>query len=122
MIPYWNTEITLYSRSVSAKGEVSWRASYHRKCFWQKKTMRERIDGAEFKPASIVCRIPQPFPEVNVGDIIICGRVNDVINEYATGKRSTDILKKHAGNAMLVSDVHINRRGFAGLDHLYAGG
>ena len=122
MIPYWNSEITLYSKQTASNGVVSWKISHHKNCFWQKKAMRERSDGAEFKPISVVCRIPNPFPEVRIGDIIVCGKVSDVIDEYVSGKRSSDLLRKYAGNAVLVSDVHENRRGMPGLDHLYAGG
>lgn len=121
-IPYWNDVITLYRREEAQDGSVSWERSMHSGCFFQQRTMRERINGAELQPVHIVCRIPAPFPDVRVGDIIIRGEINDEIDEYAAGKRSADLLKRYAGEAMLVGEVHRNARGLPFPDHLYAGG
>lgn len=121
-IPYWSETITLYHRSEAANGAVSWKRSVHSGCFWQQRAMRERTEGAEFRPAGIVCRLPAPHPDVQIGDIIIRGSVSAEIDEYASGKRSTDLLKRYAGESMIVAELHRNMRGLAGTDHLYAGG
>ena len=121
-IPFWNATITLYQRRETANGAVDWVRSVHSGCFWQRKTLRSRNDGAEFANTASLCRIPEPWPVVNIGDIIVCGNVQDVIDEYVAGQRSADLLKKYAGSSMLVGDVHINDRRLPGVNHLYAGG
>lgn len=121
-IPYWDATITLYQRQADENGAVSWKRSVFKNCFWQRKAIRDRTNGAEFGMLSAVCRMPAPYPEVRIGDIIVCGSVEDEIDEYTSGRRSTDLLDKYAGNSMLVSDVHHNVRKITGMDHLYAGG
>lgn len=122
MIPYWNATVTLYRKCEEAKGAVIWARSTHEGCFWQRKTMCNRIDGAEFTNTATVCRIPAPWPDVRTGDIIVYGSVPDIIDEYIAGQRSVDLLKKYAGNCMLVGEAHINDRNLPGVNHLYAGG
>ena len=121
-IPYWDSTITLYRKQTAGNGEVTWSRSVHHGCFWKRTVIRDRQNGAEFKIADTVCRIPAPYPDVRIGDIIIHGSVTDAINEYVSGARSVDLLKKYAGLSMLVSDVHQNPRKILGIDHLYAGG
>lgn len=122
MIPFWNSTITLYKKTTAQDGVVNWKRSVHSHCFWQRKAIRDRTDGAEFKNTGVVCRIPAPYPDVQIGDIIVQGSIRDTVDEYVTGQRSADLLVKYAGRCMLVSEVHNNPRGMAGVDHLYAGG
>lgn len=121
-IPYWADSITIYNRTEDAGGRVRWTRRHHNGCFWQQRAMRERIDGAQFSPARIICRLPAPFPNVHIGDIIVRGIVKDDIDEYAAGRRSADLLKKYAGESMIAAEVHRNMRGLPGTDHLYVGG
>ena len=81
-----------------------------------------RMDGTEFKTASIICRILDLSSGVKIGDIIVHGNVRDEIEEYTAGKRSTDLLQKYAGKSMLVADVHENVRRGPIPAHIYAGG
>lgn len=90
---HWSNDITVYHRTTSSNGRVSWTRSVYKNCFWKSQsgttgwsaaadtaTKRVRISGSA---------------NVSVGDIVILGVVNDTIDEYTQGSRSTDIKKAH---------------------------
>ena len=121
-MPYWNEVITLFQKNTAPDGTVRWNKSTLEGCFWKNKQNRSRSDGAEFKLTSTVCRIPTPCPAVKIGDILVRGAVSDEIDEYAAGRRSTDLMAKYAGKCFLVGEARDNSAGKPGIKHIYAAG
>ena len=57
------------------------------------------------------------------GDIIVKGEVTDDINEYQTGHRSSDLLKKYKGlQGCMEIQQWSNNTGHRGNEHYFASG
>ena len=121
-IPYWTDTVTVFSKTTAENGRVNWISEVYSNCFWKSRALRERSGGAEFSLNGYVCRIPGIIDGVNIGDIIVYGAVNDAIDEYSTGKRSSDLIQKYTGRCMTVSAVRFNKGPVPSLNHLYTEG
>lgn len=121
-IPYWNTTLTLYSKSIGADSRVEWESAVITDCFWRRRALRERNSGAEFALNGFVCRIPGDGVNVNIGDILVSGHITEQIDEYTAGMRSADLIQRYKGRCMTVSAVHYNAGPIMGMKHLYAEG
>lgn len=114
---WWDTSITIYNKTVDKQTQVvMWYRTVLTDCFWQLRGNEVVISNVELDSKSIVCRIPkspnfkekfewlqlpndqkQNYFTLGLDDIIIKGAVDDEIDEYTAGQRSTDLLKKYAG-------------------------
>lgn len=119
---WWNTPITIYNKHENPETNVvTWYRTTIPKCFW--KYTGEKIAFSNYYSANnsmvletndTICRIPindkylpnyewinipndrkGEYFTLNVGDIIVKGNVEDIINEYQTGHRSTDLITKY---------------------------
>lgn len=119
---WWDTTITIYNRHENPEtGVISWYRRTIPNCFW--KYTGNKIAFANYYSANnamvletndTICRIPENsrylanYNWINVpndrkgnyftlklGDIIVKGEVDDEINEYQTGHRSTDLVAKY---------------------------
>lgn len=110
---WWDKTITIYNKFVNPITQaISW---YHHTidgCFWKDVGQKVQIGDVTLESNDIVCRIPKSGAYVpayqwealddksqvftlSQGDIIIPAEVDDEINEYASGRRSADLIKKY---------------------------
>lgn len=112
---WWDSKITIYNKFVDPNTQiVSWYRTVVSDCFWSLQGTKISISDVVLDSKSVVCRIPkeEKFLEkkdwsalpadqkpnyftIGQSDIIVKGEVNDVINEYQSGHRSTDLLSKY---------------------------
>ena len=140
---WWDTTITIYNKyEDSQTGIITWYKTTLDKCFWQNNFQRLKMGDVEVETDSIICRIPEnsKFLEkhqwVNIpndkmtnyftlaqGDIIIKGNITDEIDEYSSGKRSSDIVEKYKWQGcMIVDRVAIDTGTGRGLPHYHVQG
>ena len=132
--PWWDKTITIFNRYVDPTTQrVSWYKTVVNNCFW--KCTNEIYNmgrygisslGIRVEPKEIICRIPKDsrfigkrewreladksdnFTLAN-GDIIVLGEVDDVIDEYTAGQRSTDLIAKYKeDDACLEIDTYVD--------------
>lgn len=137
--PWWDKTITIYNKVVDPTTQrISWYRTVVENCFWKYVNNTYTIRGSNvlLETKDIICRIPKDeryadkatwkelsdksnsFTLAN-GDIIILGEVEDIIDEYTTGKRSTDIIAKYKEiDACLEIDTYVdNVRTGVDLEH-----
>ena len=114
---WWDKTITIYNKSIDPTTQrVSWYRTVVENCFWKyvnkTYTLRGADGGVLLETKDVICRIPEDdrflskrewnalsdktdtFTLAN-GDIIVLGEVDDEIDEYTSGKRSTDLVTKY---------------------------
>lgn len=131
---WWDKTITLYNKSVdSTTQRISWHRTVIENCFWKATNTLYTLGrygmttlGVQLETKAIICRIPKDdrflekrewqeladksdyFTFFN-GDIIVLGEVDDEIDEYTPGKRSTDLVAKYKEyDACLEIETYIN--------------
>lgn len=112
---WWCDDITIFNKYVDNQTNVvKWYKTQVSNCFWKNMFEQRIVKDTTVATNSILCRVPKdaryldiaswtmtPNDEkanyftLNVGDIIIKGIVDDYIDEYMSGHRSTDIIKKY---------------------------
>lgn len=126
---WWDATITVYNQHTDPTTRVTmWYRTVIPNCFWKQVGSKVSIGSVVLDTESITCRIPQqsnylsPDKWVNVpndqkgkyftlqqGDIVICGDVDDEINEYVSGQRKNDLVAKYRLMGCIeVKDVAIN--------------
>lgn len=127
---WWDTTLTIYNKFEDAQTQiVTWYRSVVENCFWKYVGDKIVVNQTVLETNNIICRIPEndkflekyrwvqlPNDEMSQyftlgpGDIIIKGEVNDVVNEYATGHRSSDLVAKYKNlqGCMEVQQIAIN--------------
>lgn len=113
--PWWETTLTVYNRYIDPiTNIVRWYKSVVENCFWKYTGDKVTIGETVLETNNIICRIPKDDRFLNKyewvalpndemgnyftlgqGDIIIKGIVDEDINEYQAGQRSTDLLSKY---------------------------
>jgi hypothetical protein len=141
---WWNTTITLYNRYQDPQTNViTWHRYVITNAFWKYVGDKITIGKTVLETNNIICRIrkddrfleryewlniPNDLMEnyftLGQGDIIIKGEVDDEINEYASGKRSSDLKKKYKAlqGCMEVQEWSDNTGGGRGNEHYYVKG
>ena len=141
---WWDKTITIYNKLIDPTTQkVSWYRATVSNCFWKAVNNTYTIGGTGSTSAgvtletkSIICRIPKSDTYVDKrtwkdlldksdtftlgnGDIIVLGEVDDVIDEYTAGKRSTDLLKKYKefDECLEIDTYVINVQTGVGLEH-----
>lgn len=127
---WWDTTLTIFNKYEDSLTQViTWYKTVVDTCFWKYTGDKININDVTLETNNTICRIPkddrfleyyqwvqQPNDTMNnfftlrPGDIIIKGEVSDTINEYTSGQRSTDILKKYKGlqGCITIQEVGIN--------------
>lgn len=127
---WWDTSLTIYNKFEDPQTHViSWFRFTVDNCFWRYVGDKVNINDIVLETNNIIARIPKndAFLEKHIwvtkpndqmagyftlapGDIIVKGIVTDVINEYASGQRSSDLLAKYKQlqGCMEVQEVAIN--------------
>ena len=120
--PWWDKTVTIYNKYVDpTTNHISWYKTVIKNCFWKAENSifsmgryGVSVIGVLTDTKSIICRIPQDKHYVNKltwdnftdvqrneyftlanEDIIILGAVDDIIDEYTSGQRSTDVVAKY---------------------------
>lgn len=142
--PWWDKTITVYNKFVDPTTQrVSWYRTVVENCFWKAQNIIFNMGrygvsqiGVLTENKTITCRIPKNekylarkewrelenksdyFTLANK-DIIILGEVEDVIDEYVAGQRSTDLIAKYTeDDACLEIDTYVdNVQTGVGLEH-----
>jgi len=140
---WWDKTITIYNKFEDPQTRVvRWYRNVLNNCFWKNSFQRLKIGEVEVQTDSIICRIPPKNnfltrPEwLNVpndtkadyftlaqGDIVILGEIEDNINEYESGHRSSDILNKYkAYGSMVIDRCNDNTGANLGIPHYHIEG
>jgi hypothetical protein len=119
--PWWDKTITIYNKFVDPTTQrISWYRTVVNNCFWKAQNLMFSMGrygvstiGVLTENKEIICRIPKDdrflekrywnaledksehFTLANE-DIILLGDVDEEIDEYTPGKRSTDLLAKYS--------------------------
>lgn len=137
--PWWDKTITVYNKSIDPTTQrVSWYSTTVENCFWKyvNGTRVIKAQNLVLDIKEIICRIPENENflkkydwdkladktgkfTLDTGDIIVLGEVEDVIDEYTSGKRSTDIIAKYkkSGECLEVETYVNNVQSGIGLAH-----
>ena len=143
---WWDKTITIYNKLIDPTTQkTSWYRNTCENCFWKNINTTYVIGasgmstkGVVLETKNIICRIPKDDRYVDKrawkelsdndrkdyftfgnGDIIILGEVNDEIDEYTSGKRSNDIVKKYKefDECLEIDSYTINVHNGIGLEH-----
>lgn len=134
--PWWDKTITIYNKVIDPTTQrVVWYRNTVENCFWKAVNNLYTIGrggisttGITLSTKDVICRIPQSDKYVDRrtwgelkdedredyftladGDIIILGEVEDVIDEYTAGQRSTDLLTKYKNyDACIEIDTYVD--------------
>lgn len=127
---WWETTITLFNKFEDKQTNVvTWYKTVITDCFWKMTGTQVTIGDTVLDSKSLICRIPKDtrFKEyqdwiktpndqmadyftLSQGDIIVRGEIDDVIDEYTQGQRSSDLLGKYqkGQGCFVVSSYSIN--------------
>lgn len=125
----WDKTITLYNRYEDEQTDIiKWYRHKLNKCFYKRTNNKVRVGDVQLQSDDTIIRIPAqsgylpPFAWNNLpndrkgnqitlqsGDLIFLGDVADEIDEYTSGKRSSDLITKYkALGSVFVKSVNIN--------------
>lgn len=112
---WWDTTVTIYNKYEDPQTHVvSWFRKVVEGCFWKSSGDRVSVGTVVIDSKATLCRIPknpkfleryewEQLPNdqmsnyftLGLEDIVVKGEVFDVIDEYTSGHRSTDLLNKY---------------------------
>lgn len=112
---WWDTSLTIYNKLEDQQTRVvTWYKTVISNCFWKYVGNKVNIGDVVMETNNIICRIPKDdrflekyqwlqlgndaksdYFTLGAGDIIIKGEVDDIVDEYTSGHRSTDLIKKY---------------------------
>ena len=140
---WWNQTVTIYSKFEDPTSHtISWYKTTVENCFW-KNTDKVVIGDIAIETNTTLCRIPKDerFIEkylwntldseekakhltIGPGDVIVRGEVEDTIDEYTKGSRSSDFIAKYKKlqGCMVVESIAINVGGGRDTEHYLAKG
>lgn len=141
---WWETTLTIYNKFEDPQTHViTWFRSIVTDCFWRYVGDKVNINDTVLETNNIISRIPKDsrFLEKHVwvtkpndemgnyftlapGDIIIKGEVEDNVNEYTAGRRSSDLLAKYKAlqGCMEIQEVAINTGRGRNNEHYFVKG
>ena len=141
---WWDTTITVYNKYEDAQTHViTWYRSVVTGCFYKSVGNTVNINNVQLDTNNIICRIPVKdnylasyewialgndlkhlYFTLKQGDIIVVGEVDDIIDEYTTGSRSTDLLKKYKAlqGCLTIEQVGDNTGTGRGNKHYHVNG
>jgi hypothetical protein len=141
---WWDATITIYNRYEDKQTNlVTWFRHKVDGAFWKYTGDKVVINNTVLETKNIICRIRKDdaflekhewiaipndqmsnYFTLSQGDIIVKGEVNDEINEYVSGKRSTDLKKKYKDlqGCLEIQEWSNNTGGGRGNEHYFVKG
>lgn len=140
---WWEDTITLYNRYEDKQTNlITWYKTVLTNCFWKATGNKVSVGSVEIDTKALICRIPKSdkylsIPEweelpndemsdyftLRQGDIVVKGEVEDDINEYQSGYRSSDFIEKYrAYGCFQINHIGINTGSGKCLEHYYISG
>lgn len=141
---WWDTTITIYNRYEDKQTNlVTWFRHKVDGAFWKYTGDKVVINNTVLETKNIICRIRKDdaflekhewitipndqmsnYFTLSQGDIIVKGEVDDEINEYVSGKRSTDLKKKYKDlqGCVEIQEWSNNTGGGRGNEHYFVKG
>ena len=141
---WWDTTVTIYNRYENPLTHaITWYRHVVNGCFWKDTGNKITVGNTVLETNDIICRIPEQsnfvtrdvwvaktndakkdFLTLGHEDILIKGSVEDVIDEYTAGSRSSDLLSKYKAlqGCMQVNAFSINTGAGRGEPHYYVRG
>ena len=112
---WWDNTITIYNKYEDEQTHIiSWYRKVLDKCFFKNVGNKVSINNVELETDDTICRIPKKddymkphlwvalpndqkseYFTIRVGDIIVPDEIQEDINEYIEGHRSTDFIAKY---------------------------
>ena len=136
---WWNQTITVFNKYEHPETRViTWYKTVLENCFWKYTENKLTVGETTIETAVTLCRVPvnEKFLEkyeweslmaperpndftFGPGDILVKGAVNDEVNEYQQGQRSSDLMKKYKNlqGCMLIQQCSVNTGGGRGNEH-----
>ena len=126
---FWNRTITLYNRHEDEQtGFIRWYRHSLKDCFYKSTNNKINVGGVQLQTDDNIIRIPEQgnylppykwlalpndqkgeFMTLQSGDLIFLSEITEEIDEYTTGKRSNDLIKKYSPlGSVFVKSVNIN--------------
>ena len=141
---WWDQTLTVYNKYTDPQTKlIIWHRHVITDCFWKYVGEKIHIGNTVIETKDIICRIPKrddfmekylwinlPNDEMSdyftlgENDVIIKGEVDDIVDEYTSGHRSTDLVAKYKAlqGCMTINRVAINTGGGRGNEHYYVKG
>lgn len=141
---WWDTTITIYNRYEDKQTNlVTWFRHKVDGAFWKYTGDKVVINNTVLETKNIICRIRKDdaflekhkwidvpndqmsnYFTLSQGDIIVKGEVIDEINEYVSGRRSTDLKKKYKDlqGCLEIQEWSNNTGGGRGNEHYFVKG
>ncbi len=134
---WWNETITIYNKYKDPSSNlITWFRHVVEGAFWKDVGNKINIGDTVIETDAIICRIRKddvflPNYEwlvldekednytLGKGDIIIRGVVEDEVDEYVNGQKSSDLVRKYKDlqGCMTIDKVTINIEGGRGNEH-----
>lgn len=139
---WWNTTITVFNKYEDPSSRIiTWYKTVLHNCFWKYTGNKIVVGETTLETNTTLCRIPanSAFLEkyqwdeeadksetftLGTGDILVKGEVEDIIDEYNSGYRSSDLLAKYKRlqGCMVIEQYAVNDGPGRGLEHYYVRG
>ena len=127
---WWDATLTIYNKFENKlTNQITWYRTVLRNCFWKYTGNKVTVNDTVLETNNIIARIPEqetfkekylwvdlPADEkeeyftLGEGDIVIFGEVEDEIDEYQKGHRSSDLLQKYKSlrGCMSIDGIALN--------------
>lgn len=141
---WWDTTITIYNKYEDPQTNiVTWYRHVVEGAFWKQTGDKITIGKTVLETNNIICRIRKDknflerhewikvpndmmgnYFTIGHGDVIVKGAVEDEINEYTSGTRSSDLKKKYKAlqGCMEIQEWANNTGGGRGNEHYFVKG
>jgi hypothetical protein len=122
---WWCDTVTLYNRYEDNVGEITWYRTVLTGCFWKYITDYNRVGDVTDITKVLLCRVRKSNKYLdcykwqalsdksgkftfNEGDILIKGKIEDTVDEYTDGIRSSDLLLKYKDRCAQITESRDN--------------
>lgn len=141
---WWDTAITIFNKYQDPLTDIiTWYKHTVDNCFWKYTGDKITIGDTVLETNNTICRIPENaiflekyiwlqkpndkmdnYFTLGKGDIIVKGNVDDTINEYQKGYRSSDLIAKYKElqGCMEIQEIAINTGAGRCNPHYYVKG
>lgn len=141
---WWDSTITVYNKYEDpTTHKISWYSTVLTNCFWKDTGNKLTLGETTIDTNTTICRVPKNDNFVDrftwdslsdedkrtkftfsVGDIIVNGESTDVVNEYISGQRSTDLITKYKNmyGCIVIQKCGINTGVGRGNEHYHIRG